>query len=413
LHSIQVTIDNTGENHAVVIEEGPPHREPAARSLLLALLLVSATACQGSKVSVQEIDGILYVTNPAEPTRPNMTVGLTELFRIGEDDMAGDEYIFTGIGGIATDADHRTFVQISREDIVRSYDSEGQYIRTIGRQGQGPGEMFYAQGVSLGPDGNLWVPSMGSARLVLFTPDGEFLKIIPFSMLPPLFIQTTSDGFMGIHVNQRLVTDEVVEIDYLLRRFNTEGDTLNTLFRRSVQLDITDLQLGGVAENIPLYTQDAEGRIWQCRPRTDIYQLNVFNIDGTLNMVVEKDVPLIPKSDQEIDEEREVVMRLIEQQAGGQLPPDFQLDYEPDPNRAFLGIPYHDPQGYLWAQVSREGTHDTNTFDLFDERGRFLQRIEIEGVNSPAFLQFIDDRLYLVEADPEGIPSVIAYQIER
>ncbi len=383
------------------------------RSVALAILLVSATACGGSKVTTEEIDGVLYVTNPAEPTRPNMTIGLEELFRIGEDDMAGDEYIFTGIGGIATDADHRTFVQIAREDIVRSYDREGQFIRTIGRQGQGPGEMFYAQGVSFGPDGNLWVPSIGSARLVLFTPEGEFLKIIPFGQIPPLFIQTTADGFMGIHVNQRLVTNEVVEIDYLLRRFNTEGDTLNTLFSRSVQLDITDLQLGGVAENVPLYTQDAAGRIWQCRPRTDLYQLNVFNADGTMNMVVEKDVPPIPKSDQEIEEEREIVMRIIEQQAGGQLPPDFQLDYEPDPNRAFLGIPYHDPQGLIWAQVGLEGTLYANAFDLFDERGRFLRRIELSGVNAPSFLQFVDDRLYLVEADPEGIPSVIAYRVDR
>jgi hypothetical protein len=386
---------------------------PVLRSLALALLLASATACQGSKVSVLEVDGVRYVTNPAEPTRPNMTIEMEELFRIGDDDTAGDEYIFTFIGGIAVGEDHRIYVQVAREDIVNCYDGEGEYIRTIGRQGQGPGEMYLAQGVSLGPDGNLWVPSMGSGRLVLFTPDGEFLRNITFTQVPPLFIQTTSDGFMGIHLRQRLLNDNVAEITYMLRRFNTEGDTLNTLFDRSVQLDITDLQLGGVQENIPLYTLDGEGRIWQSRPRSDLYQINVFNPDGTMDMVVEKDVPPIPKSQQEIDEERETVMRLIEQQAGGQLPPDFHLDYEPDPNRAFLGIPYYDPAGYIWAQVSREGTHDTSAFDLFDESGRFLQRIQIEGVAAPAFLQFVDDRLYLVESDPEGIPQVIVYRIEH
>jgi hypothetical protein len=382
-------------------------------SLALVLLLVLTTACQGSKVSTQEIDGVLHVTNPVEPLRPNMKIELEELFRVGDDINAGDEYIFSYIGGIATDPNHRTYVQVMREDIVRAYDGEGRFIRTIGRQGQGPGEMFYAQGISFGPDGNLWVPSRGSVRLVTYTPEGEFVKNIPFGLVPPLFIQATADGFMGLHVEPRDLGDGMIEVNYLLRRFDAEGDTLNTLFKATFQLDVRDMQMGALAENAPLYAQDNEGRVWQCRPRTDVYQLNVWNPDGTLSMVVEKDTPPIPKSDQEIEEEREVVMRMIQEQAGGQLPPGFDFDYEPDPNRAFLGFPYFDPEGYIWAQVGREGTHDTNAFDLYDRRGRFLQRIQLEGVTVPAYLQFVDDRLYLAETDPEGIPQVIAYRISR
>lgn len=385
----------------------------ALRGLAILLLVATAAACGSPKATVQEIDGVMHVMNPDEPLRPNMKIEIEELFRIGDDEDAGEDYIFTGVGGIAVGEDHRVFVQVVREDILRCYDGEGQFIRTIGRQGQGPGEMFYAQGVSFGPDGNLWVPSAGSVRIVVFTPEGEFVKHIPFSRIPPMLIQTTTDGFMGLHVSPRDLGDGLVELNYLLRRFNAEGDTLNTLFRSTVQLDVQDLQLGGMAENVPLYTQDSEGRIWQCRPRTDTYQMNVWNPDGTLNMVIEKDVDPIPKSEQEIEEEREMVMRLITQQAGGQLPPDLNIDYEPDPNRAFLGMPYHDPEGYVWAQVSREGTHDTNAFDLYDERGRFVRRVLFEGVNNPAFFQFVGDRLYVVEADPEGTPQVIVYRLDR
>ena len=248
---------------------------------------------------------------------------------------------------------------------------------------------------------------------MVFTPEGEFVKNIPFGQVPPMLIQTTADGFMGIHVEPRPIGEGQVELSYLLRRFNAEGDTLNTLFKSTFQMDIQDLQLGGIQENVPLYTQDSEGRIWQCRPRSDQYQINVWNSDGTTDMVVEKDVPPIPKTEQEIEEEREAVLNIIQQQAGGQLPPDFAIDYEPDPLRAFLGLLYYDPAGYIWAQVSREGTHNTNSFDLFDMRGQFIQRILIEGINNPAFLQFVGDRLYLVEADPMEIPTVIAYRLDR
>ena len=36
------------------------------RSLALILLLTLTTACQGSRVSMEEIDGVLYVTNSDE-----------------------------------------------------------------------------------------------------------------------------------------------------------------------------------------------------------------------------------------------------------------------------------------------------------------------------------------------------------
>jgi hypothetical protein len=130
-------------------------------------------------------------------------------------------------------------------------------------------------------------------------------------------------------------------------------------------------------------------------------------------MVVEKDVAPIPKSEQEIEEERETVMRLIAAQFGGEIPPGLNLDYDPPTHRAFLGLPYYDPAGYIWAQVSREGTHNTNTFDLFDMRGQFLKRVQFEGLNVPAFLTFVDDRLYCVELDPMEIPHVIVFRLTQ
>jgi len=388
-------------------------RDIPIRSLALMLLLVLTTACQGSRISMKEIDGVLHVTNPDETLRPNMRIEFEELFRIGGDETVGDEYIFSYIGGIATDQNHSTYVQIMGEDIVRAFDGEGRFIRTIGRQGQGPGELSYAQGIGFGPDGNLWVPSRGSVRIVIFTPEGEFVKNIPFGVMPPLNIQTTSDGFMGLHQETRYLGDGMIEMDFLLRRFDAGGDTLNTLSKSTFEIDLLDMQMGKFVEYAPLFTQDHEGRIWQCRPRSDIYRLNVWNPDGTLSMVVEKDTPLMPKSEQEIEEEREIVLRIIEQQAGGLMPPDLNFDYQPDPNRSFLGYPYCDPEGYIWAQVGLEDSFAGNAFDLYDERGRFLQRIVIEGVNVPAYLQFVDDRLYLAETDPEEIPQVIAFRLSR
>ena len=383
------------------------------KSLVLMLLFVSATACQGGRVCMEEIDGVLHVTNPDEPLRPNLTIGFEELFRIGGDESAGDEYLFSYIGGIVTGEDHHTYVQVMGEDVVKAFDDEGRYIRTIGGQGQGPGELSFAQGINFGPDGNLWVPSRGSVRIVIFTPGGDFVKNIPFNMMPPINIQTTADGFMGLHTETRGLGGSMLEMDFLLRRFDAEGDTLNTLSKSTFEIDYLDMQMGKFMEYAPLFAQDHEGRVWQCRPRSDVYRLNVWNPDGTLSMVVEKDVPVMPKSEEEMEEERELILGIMQQLAGGQMPQGVDFDYDPDSHRAFLGYPYCDPEGLIWVQVGLPDSWDGNAFDLYDERGRFLQRIVIEGVKVPAYLQFVDDRLYLAETDPEGIPQIIAYRLNR
>jgi len=386
---------------------------PALKILAIALLFASVAGCGSSNVTMEEIDGVLHVTNPDEPLRPNIRIVFEELFRIGDDEQAGDEYLLSYIGGIATGTDHRTYVQLIGEDIIKAYDAEGHYLRTIGRPGQGPGELSFAQGISFGPDGNLWVPSRTSIRIVIFTPEGEFVKNIPFGVMPPMNILTTADGFMGLHTETRYLGGTTLEMDFLLRRFDASGDTLNTLSKSTVEIDYLDMQMGKFVEFAPLFTQDHEGRVWQCRARSDVYRLNVWNTDGTLSMVVEKDVPVMRKTEEEIEEEREIVLGIMEQMVGGQMPEGTDFDYQPDSNRAFLGYPYCDPEGLVWVQVGLPNSFDGNQFDLYDERGRFLQRIVIEGVKIPAYLQFVDDRLYVAETDPEGVPQIIAYRITR
>ncbi len=367
-------------------------------------------ACGGPKARMQEIDGVLHVMNPAEPMKPKMTINIQEELRIGQDE-GEDEYIFPGLAGLTVDEDGRVFVLVAQDDAVRVFNADGSYSHTIGRQGQGPGELMAAQTINRGPDGNIWVASMGTRRLTIFQPDGLYLRDITFPVMPPVLVQTTADGFMGIYVSPRPTENEmVVNITYSLRRFTAEGDTLNTLFENTIQMDLTDLQLGGMGEQVPLYTQDDQGRVWQTRARTDIFEVNVYNPEGSLDRVVEKEHARIEKSEEEIEEEREMVQRLLAAQMGD-VPEEINISYEPEKYRAATVLPYYDPRGYIWVQTSRVGTHDTNAFLLFDLRGQFLQQTLIPDVSAPMFLTFMGDKLYLTNQDPFVTPQVIVYKV--
>jgi len=381
------------------------------KGLGILLLVASATACGGSKATMLEVDGVLHVMNPAEPLRPNWDIEINEFLRIGQDE-GEDEYILPGITGFVADEGGRTYLLMQQDDDIRVFNADGTFSHRIGRQGQGPGELFRAASINFGPDGNVWVANAGLAKLTIFDRNGLYLRDIRFAAIPPVLIQTTSDGFMGLYITPRqIVPNEVFEITYQLRRFSAEGDTLNTLFSTSVQMEVTDLQLGGMQDQIPFYTIDDQNRVWQTRARTDVFEVNVWNPGGSLERVVEKEFEPIRKTEQEIEEERETVMRLISAQSGGQIPDGVNISYEPEPYRPATGFPYFDPRGYIWVQVTKEGSHNSNGFDIFNLEGEYQRRVELPGVNNPLWLSFNGDILFVQESDPMATPQIIGFTV--
>lgn len=378
-----------------------------AGGLIFFTLTVLLAACGGTKATMVEIDGVLHVMNPAEPLNPEMEVRIVELLRIGQDD-GPDEYLIPGVQSLTVDESGNSYALMTGEETVRVYSANGAYSHNIGRRGAGPGELFGAAGVNVAEDGNIWIPSTQLQRLSVFKPDGEFLHDIRFSLVPPLFIQTTEDGFTGIHFGVLPTEDPtLIGLQFHLRRFNTDGDTLNTLFTTEIQIDATDLQLGGIADKFPLYTIDSQGRIWQTRSRTDIYEVNVWNPEGSLDRVVEKEFEKLAKSEEEIEEEREIVRRAMAQ-AGADA---SNFSYDPDPYRPATGLPYFDPRGYVWVQTSKPESTDTNVFDLFDMEGKYIQRVEIPGVKGPSFLNFVGEKIYLTDLSQDVIPQIIVFRV--
>ena len=67
-------------------------------------------------------------------------------------------------------------------------------------------------------------------------------------MYPELFRigddETAADGFMGLYVESRGLGGSMLEMDYLLRRFDAGGDTLNTLSKSTFEIYYMDMQMG-------------------------------------------------------------------------------------------------------------------------------------------------------------------------
>ena len=73
--------------------------------------------------------------------------------------LEGDDpnVTFSDIRGIQAASDGTIYVLDYQAVDVRAYSSEGEYLRTVVRYGEGPGEISEADGILLSGDTLLWI----------------------------------------------------------------------------------------------------------------------------------------------------------------------------------------------------------------------------------------------------------------
>jgi hypothetical protein len=121
---------------------------------------------------VETQGGVEIVSNPKAPMEAPATVRLQEQWRIGGESEAEGEF-FGVIGQITTDPEGNVYLLDTQLSEVKVFSSDGAYLRTIGREGEGPGEFRQAQDMFFLPDGNLGVLQLAPGRIVVLSPQGE------------------------------------------------------------------------------------------------------------------------------------------------------------------------------------------------------------------------------------------------
>lgn len=77
-------------------------------------------------------------------------------------------YVFGRVAGIVEGPLGRIFVADQLVHEIRVFDTDGAFLFSIGREGQGPGEVTGPCCLSFAPDGTLWVRDGGNTRYVGF-----------------------------------------------------------------------------------------------------------------------------------------------------------------------------------------------------------------------------------------------------
>jgi hypothetical protein len=257
-----------------------------------AFWILAVLACGGESSSattwdgaVRDSAGIEIVENfgaPLWPEGPGWE--FTEVVRIGALD-GPPEYQFGNIVGIQVLSDGRIVIVDAMAHNVRFYTPDGEHIRTVLREGQGPGELGGGGHMLLRGAGDTLLVGDGNAgRVHVLAPDGTYLET--FSRLP-------KDGYTGGYWAFGRGTGRITSMHRPIRLSDgTLPDTLEILLERDVHGGIVDTLARLPSRHVLNRAHDGLFRwhgAWgedHLIARTDQYRFNFYSPGGNIKRIV-------------------------------------------------------------------------------------------------------------------------------
>jgi hypothetical protein len=350
-----------------------------------------ASQWNGEKV---EKDGVSHIMNPAAPTETPVTVQLEELWRLGGDSESDEEF-FGVIGAIALDEGQNVYLLDRQLSEVKVFSPTGGYLRTIGREGEGPGEFRRPSDMFFTPEGDLAVLQTAPGKLVLLTPDGDPAGDFTigeedggFRML--FGGESGGDNMVLAYVTAKMESGKRTRIS-ILASFKADGTEGARYYKSESTMNFA---------NPVVDERKGLAPTWALGPTGDVYFIDAFG-EYRINVLTPGGEPI-----NTLEREFEHLMRTDEEKEAmkkrfvirGPVDPKIVVsEYEPDVNRLF---PRRDET--LWVLTSRGMKASTENviavFDVFDAEGRFTHQVTLEGQGDPKedAVFIVGDRVFVV-----------------
>lgn len=388
-------------------------------SSMLAMLVAGCAGTEAVPLAEATVDtlpgGIIEVMSPG-PTAWADTSGW-KLVPDGElEGGIGSPGELINPGDVAVGEDGTVYVADTDPAVIKVYDSTGAFVRTIGREGEGPGEFKVAYLAVRGS--HLLVQDPQVARASLFDTSGAFIRSWGTSCC---FYGQPAIDEQGRVVVRAMNTPDM-HASWVLYRYDTLGTMLDTLLlpEQEARPDNWTIRQGGrnmMSMLVPFSSQsrfnyrNAGGVIhgWSGEYRLVMSEsgrdtLKVFGRAWTSE----------PLADERRDREYEERVRNIADNMDGMDEIDIrnQMDKGLMPSHlpAFEAM-YQDPTGAVWVMLDADSA--LTRFDVFDSTGVYLGRVNAPGLIPAWQSSWGRDAVYVREEDAEGLPRVARYRIVR
>jgi hypothetical protein len=306
------------------------------------------------------------------------------------------------VGTVAADRFGHVYVMELGSDHVVEFDSGGKFIRSFGRQGDGPGE-FRSGMIAIVRD-TIVVQDAQAARMSLFDTGGRFLRSFHSECCFMGQMQTDTAGLIYVHTfPKHRESDDVAFI-----RFRLDGTTKDTVELHSSRTEQRWVFARGgmrASYNIPYapsFFGHPDGFGGALSGWTGDFQLAVLPEWKDSSRIFSLRIDPMPLSSGLRDSAVTIY------QKNPQLAGIAKVSDIPDHAPAFTWVS-RDPAGDFWVQ---SGLRRSPRLDLFDPSGVYLGRVAPpKGALTTG--SWAGDRVYVEGADENDVPVIYVYRLQR
>lgn len=332
---------------------------------------------------IEEENGIRIVKNPKEPMYGEEIFMLEEELSIGAAE-GPVESMFLDAREVVVDNKERIFVSDRRGLHIKVFDKFGNYIKTIGRKGQGPGEFSQISSIQITPRNELMVYERMGFQLTFFSLDGDYIRTVLLKGIQAFWIRENSKGnyFVGAVEFQGQYGTNTFRVATEVKEYGSDLVFIKTIAKDKFRNANVPLRHDMLAK-FPSFDLIICGY-------KDSYEFQIINLEGEIVRKVSREYSPI-----EISEEEKTKRHLPESNELPKYFPAFQ-DFSVD------------EEGRIYVQLfERQTDGDKFYYDVFNTEGKYVAKVRLNALP----LYWKKSKMYSIEEDEEGLQVVKCYKV--
>jgi len=369
----------------------------ALTSLGIGILSLALLCPQIARAGVNDTSPEARIVKNTEPALPPTTLSLEEVWRVGGEE---DDLLFGTVTETAVDQDGNVYLLDSQLCQVIVISPEGERVRTLSREGDGPGEVRQPRDLVLLPDQTVGIMTMFPAKLVRLSREGdprESLIVTSGDGEPGGFtagaVCASRGGNLVLGATKLTQTESGQDRVMYLCSVADDGREEVRYCESRMSLDFRKLHFSEREISPGFHSALAlgpDGKVYV--PQAwDSYTIMVYRPDGALERIIARSFENRKRTEQELRR----VNALFDASARNN-PYNETREIEPCP-QVINGL-HVDDAGRLWVLHSRSSENRPagvmQCYDLFDANGKYLQQVFVACEGDPDY-----DGLQLL---PEG-----------
>ncbi len=380
--------------------------------LILTISLIFACRKKSESIaSVEVIDGVEFVHNTGTPLHPNKTVAFEEDLSIG-----GEEYdMLFQPRSFIVDKNENIYITDYQDQSIKVFDPKGEYIQTIGRKGEGPGEFSFIGYLTFLPDGRLMVMDLEARRISLFDSDGKYIEGYHWAERPGgLIYATDSTCLLTVYTFEG--NKSLEDRKLFVKEFDFKGNEINSFGEFKIEESkIYSERRGEASISMMIYCPYSPHSIFAADPMrqflyhcvNDEYKIEIFDKNGKVIRRFDRPYKLLPFTSQDAQEfysrfegrpmeglkkmVREMSMPRVKTISSRMIVDDFgnlwveTYEKKEEKNRIFLAYDIFNSEGYyevkVWLDLKPEFFTKGKMYRIYTDKGTGYQYVKRYRIN--------------------------------